>query len=111
MKECGTLVMNNANRGTYPMIKGGNKVLSGLSYGIDSNGKLQNIVYETVSGRQRFTSVLTGLPAEQYKTEYAFRGYIILEKNGVSYTFYGPPQARRDTVRIRTVQTFFRVIC
>lgn len=94
MKECGTLVMNNANRGTYPMIKGGNKVLSGLSYGIDSNGKLQNIVYETVSGRQRFTSVLTGLPAEQYKTEYAFRGYIILEKNGVSYTFYGPPQAR-----------------
>lgn len=94
MKECGTLVMNNANRGTYPMIKGGNKVLSGLSYGIDSNGKLQNIVYETVNGRQRFTSVLTGLPSEQYKTEYAFRGYIILEKNGVSYTFYGPPQAR-----------------
>lgn len=94
LKECGTLVMNNANRDTYPMIKGGNKVLSGLSYGIDSNGKLQNIVYETVSGRQRFTSVLTGLPSEQYKTEYAFRGYIILEKNGVSYTFYGPAQAR-----------------
>lgn len=94
LKEYGTLVMNNANRDTYPMVKGGNKVLSGLSYGIDSNGKQQDVVYETVDGRYRFTSVLTGLPVEQYQTEYAFRGYIILEKNGVSYTFYGPAQAR-----------------
>lgn len=94
LKEYGTLVMNNANREQYPMIKGGAKVAGGISYGKDSSGKLQDVVYETVDGRYRFTSVLVGMPAEQYNTEYAFRGYIILEKNGVSYTFYGPPQAR-----------------
>lgn len=94
LKEYGTLVMNNANRSQYPMIKGGTKVLSGISYGKDSSGKLQDVVFELADGRYRFTSVLVGVPAEQYKTEYAFRGYIILEKGGVSYTFYGPPQAR-----------------
>ncbi|MGN0168560.1 MAG: N-acetylglucosaminidase [Acetatifactor sp.] len=94
LKEYGTLVMNNSNSDKYPMVKGGDKVLSGLSYGKDSSGKQQDVVYETVDGRYRFTSVLTGLPVEQYQTEYAFRGYIILEKNGVSYTFYGPAQAR-----------------
>jgi len=94
LKEYGTLVMNDKNRERYPMVKGGDKVLSGLSYGRDESGRLTDVVYETVDGRYRFTSVLTGMPSEQYKTGYAFRGYIILEKNGVSYTFYGPPLAR-----------------
>lgn len=94
LKEYGTLVMNNANRDSYPMVKGGEKVACGLSYGKDSSGKWKDVIYETVDGRHRFTSVLTGLPSEQYKTEYAFRGYIILEKNGTEYTFYGPPVAR-----------------
>jgi beta-N-acetylglucosaminidase len=94
LKEYGTLVMNNANTSTYPMIKGGEKVASGMSYGINANGALEDKIYETVSGRLRFTSVLVGLPAEQYKTEYAFRGYAVLEKDGKQITVYGPVMAR-----------------
>lgn len=94
LREYGTLVMNNRNREQYPMILGGAKVISGLSYGKDSSGRLQDVVFETVDGRYRYTSVLIGMPVTAYKTEYAFRGYIILEKDGVSYTFYGAPMAR-----------------
>lgn len=94
LKEYGTLVMNNANRTSYPMVKGGEKVISGLAYGTDAKGVHQDSIYETVSGRYRFTSVLVGLPANQYKVEYAFRGYIILNKNGKDITIYGPVQAR-----------------
>lgn len=90
LKEYGTLVMNQANRQSYPMIKGGEKVASGLSYGYNTNGKLEDKVYETVSGRQRFTSVLVGLPVSQYKTEFAFRGYAVLTKEGNEVTIYGP---------------------
>lgn len=90
LKEYGTLVMNNANKAQYPLIKGGDKVLSGMSYGKGANGVLEDKIYETVSGRHRFTSVLVGLPSNQYKTEYAFRGYIILTKDGTDITLYGP---------------------
>ncbi len=90
LKEYGTLVMNNANRGQYPLIKGGEKVLSGLSYGINASGVLEDKVYEKVDGRLRFTSVLVGLPVNQYKTEFAFRGYAVLTKNGEEVTIYGP---------------------
>ena len=90
LKEYGTLVMNHANMEQYPLIKGGEKVLSGLSYGVNSSGSVEDKVYETVDGRQRFTSVLVGLPVSQYKTEFAFRGYITLTKNGQDVTLYGP---------------------
>lgn len=94
LREYGTLVMINANREQYPMVKGGAKVQSGMAYGADGNGGFTDLVYETVDGRYRYTSVLVGLPAAQYKTEFAFRGYIILEKNGTTITLYGPPVAR-----------------
>lgn len=94
LKEYGTLIMNNANRGKYPMIMGGEKVLSGMSYGTDASGALTDKIYETVNDRYRYTSVLVGLPANQYKVEYAFRGYMILEKEGRQITLYGPTLAR-----------------
>ena len=94
LKEYGTLVMNNAIRGTYPMILGGAKVKSGMSYGIDTNGNQVDITYETIDNRQRFTSVLVGLPVNQYKTEFAFRAYIVLEKDGAQTTVYGPVMAK-----------------
>lgn len=94
LKEYGTLVMNNANRGLYPMIKGGQKVLNGVSYGIDETGAFVDKIYETVDGRYRFTSVLVGLPPEQYRTEFAFRGYAVLEKDGAQIVVYGPVVAR-----------------
>ena len=86
--------MNDANRDKYPMIRGGEKILSGISYGIDGNGNKIDKIYETVGGRNRFTSVLVGLPSEQYKTSFAFRGYAVLEKNGVQTVIYGPIVAK-----------------
>lgn len=94
LKEYGTLVMSNANRDTYPMIKGGQKVQSGMAYGMGANGALQDAVFETAEGRYRFTSVLVGLPVEQYKTEFAFRGYAVLEKDGAETVVYGPVMAK-----------------
>ncbi len=94
LKEYGTLVMNNANRAAYPMIKGGEKVLSGMSYGLNAEGVLEDKIYENVEGRHRYTSVLVGLPADQYKVEYAFRGYVVLEKDGQELTLYGPVVAK-----------------
>ena len=94
LKEYGTLVMNNANMSQYPMIKGGAKVAGGISYGTDSNGNRTDIVFEIAEGRYRFTSVLVGLPVEQYKTEFAFRGYAVLEKKGEQVIIYGPARAR-----------------
>lgn len=90
LKEYGTLVMNNANRGQYALVKDGDKVLSGMSYGKNSKGVLEDNIYETVSGRYRYTSVLVGIPAAQYKVDYAFRGYIVLTKDGKDITLYGP---------------------
>ncbi len=94
LKEYGTLIMNNANRADYPMIKGGAKVKSGLSYGINGEGSKVDKVYETVDGRYRFTSVLIGMPPSAYKTEYAFRGYAVLEKEGQQTVIYGPAVAK-----------------
>lgn len=94
LKEYGTLIMSDANRSTYPMIKGGEKVASGMAYGLDGNGQLQDVVFETVDGSYRYTAVLVGLPVEQYKTEFAFRGYAVLEKNGQQTVIYGPVVAR-----------------
>lgn len=94
LKEYGTVVMNQANRAAYPMVLGGEKTVSGTSYGIQADGSLVDTVFETVSDRYRFTSVLVGLPSDQYKTEFAFRGYVILEKDGEEITLYGPAVAR-----------------
>lgn len=94
LKEYGTLVMNDADMSQYPMVKGGAKVAGSLSYGTDSDGNKKDVAFELVEGRYRFTAVLVGIPVAEYKTEFAFRGYAVLEKNGVSVTIYGPPRAK-----------------
>lgn len=94
LTEYGTLIMTAANSEIYPMVKGGLKTLRGVNYGIDESGNFQNVVYEAVGDRYRYTSVLTGLPKEQYNTDFAFRGYAILEYNGQQYIVYGPKQAK-----------------
>ncbi|MCM1118650.1 MAG: hypothetical protein NC543_04740 [bacterium] len=94
LKEYGTLIMNNANRGVYPMVLGGQKVSKGVSYGLDSNGQHVDTIYEKVDDRYRYTAVLVGLPVEQYKTEFAFRGYMTLTRDGQDITLYGPIVAR-----------------
>lgn len=91
--EYGTIAMINSNRDTYPFVLNGSKVSSGMAYGTDGSGNHVDAVFETVDGRYRFTSVFTGLPADKYKTEFAFRGYIILNNGSQSVTLYGPPVA------------------
>ncbi len=94
LKEYGTLVMNNITREQYPMVRGGEKVLDGMAYGMEADGTVTNRIFEIVEERYRYTSVLVDLPAEQYKQEYAFRAYAVLEKDGVEKTVYGPIVAR-----------------
>ena len=94
LKEYGTLIMTDANRKSYPMIVGGQKVLRGVAYGTDASGTFKDSIYETVNNRYRYTSVLVGMPASQYKVDYAFRGYVILTKDGRDITIYGPTVAR-----------------
>lgn len=94
LREYGTLVMTSANRAHFPFTKGGEKVVFGMAYGIDANGNRKDAVFRTIDGRYHFTSVLTGLPVEQYKTQFAFCGYIILVKNGREHVIYGPPVNR-----------------
>ena len=94
LTEYGTMVMTEANAAQYPFIKGGNKVGSGRSYGQNSDGTILDTVFETVNGRHRFTSVLVDLAPEYYKTNFVFRGYIILTKDGEEYIFYGPPVSK-----------------
>jgi hypothetical protein len=53
------------------------------AYSVDSN-----------TGRYKFASVLSPVPPSSYKTDYAFRAYIILEKNNVKYVIYGPIKDR-----------------
>ena len=76
------------------MIKGGEKVALGMAYGVDENGNKQDMVFEVVDNRQRFAAVLVGMPANQYKTAYAFRGYAVLTKDGKDIIVYGPVMSR-----------------
>lgn len=94
LKEYGTLIMTDANRKTYPMVVGGQKVLQGMAYGTDASGTFKDSIYETVDNRYRYTSVLVGMPASQYKVDYAFRGYATLTKDGRDITIYGPTVAK-----------------
>lgn len=94
LKEYGTLIMTDANRKNYPMVVGGQKVLQGMAYGTDASGTFKDSIYETVDNRYRYTSVLVGMPASQYKVDYAFRGYLTLIKDGRDITIYGPTVAK-----------------
>lgn len=90
LKEYGGLIMNDGIREQYPFVRGGQKVQSGVAYGTNPDGTQKDVIFETVDGRHRFTSVFVGLPASVYKTNFAFCSYIVLEKEGVETTIYGP---------------------
>lgn len=87
--EYGTVAMNYANISSKPMIKGGAGTKSGAAYWY-SGGTLNDKIFETVDGRHRFTSVLVGIPEANYRTQFAFRSYIILKAgDGSTITLYG----------------------
>lgn len=94
LKEYGTILMSYSDYVTYPLVKGGSRVFSGLAYGLDDNGVMQDMVFETVDGRYLYTAVLVGMPVSAYKSRFAFRGYVVLEKDGREITLYGPIAAQ-----------------
>ena len=77
----------------YPLIYDGQYTLKGVAYGT-VNGSFTDKVYETIAGRNRFTTVLVGMAPNAYKENLIFRGYCILMKNGKEYIIYGPPVGR-----------------
>lgn len=94
MSESGTLIMLDKNLSTRPFVVNGEKTAKGLSYGVNTSGGIDNVIFETVDGRQRFTAVLVDIAAKNYKTKYAFKGYVTLNKGAKTTTIYGPTVSR-----------------
>lgn len=94
LKEYGILMTEKGtdvpNESMDSFVKGGEGVLAGMAYGKDTQGQQMDIVYETVDGRERFTSVLVGIPTSSYNKKYRFRSYAVLSKNGKESIVYGP---------------------
>ena len=104
LSEYGTISMTKANNAKYPLVVGGTKVMQGKAY-YKSGSKTYDYVYETVSGRARFTSVLTGLTSSVYNTDFTFRGYMNLTRNGTTVTFYGPPVSKSIYTVAKQIQS------
>lgn len=94
LTEYGTMSIAASNLEHYPFIKSCEKVRSGRSYWTE-NGKLNDNIIETVDGRYRFASVLTGVPDRQLGSEIAFRAYgVLVNEAGEEVIIYGPPVQR-----------------
>lgn len=104
LKEYGTLFITDENRKKYPFVKGGTKVGGGRAYWTE-NGKVHDMVYETVAGRNRFTSVLINLAPNMYAKDIAFRAYAVLECDGKELIVYGPPVCRSVYTVAKQIQT------
>jgi len=94
LKEYGTLLLPKAMLGETALTRATEQAATGLSYGKDESGAPVDKILEQVDGRDRFASVLVGLPVSQYKTEVAFRAYAILAKGEEEITVYGPQNAK-----------------
>lgn len=103
LKEYGTLFITNENREKYPFVKGGTKVGGGRAYWTE-NGKVNDKVFETVSGRNRFTSVLINLAPNMYAKDISFRAYAVLDCGGQEIIVYGPPVYRSVYTVAKQVQ-------
>ena len=103
LKEYGTLFITNENRVKYPFVKGGTKVGGGRAYWVE-NGKTNDKVYETVAGRNRFTSVLINLAPNMYAKDISFRAYAVVECQGQEMIVYGPPVYRSVYTVAKQVQ-------
>lgn len=103
LKEYGTLFITNENRKKYPFVKDGTKVGGGRAYWTE-NGKVTDKVFETVGGRNRFTSVLINLAPNMYAKDISFRAYAVLEWGGQDLIIYGPPVYRSVYTVAKQVQ-------
>lgn len=92
--ELGTISVSQAKMDAgNPLTIDKSYVRKGRAYWIE-NGKINDKVFETVDGRDRFTSVLVGIPASGYNTYLVFRSYAILSNGTSTITIYGPLVSR-----------------
>lgn len=103
LKEYGTLRTDQKNLTTYPLVLGGDGVVEDMAYGQGTSGMVDS-VFETVTGRDRFAAVLTGLSEDQYRTVYSFRPYAVLSDGSRDYVIYGPTVAKSLTALASQVQ-------
>lgn len=103
LTEYGTLFITNENREKYPFVKDGTKVGGGRAYWTE-DGKVNDKVFETVAGRNRFTSVLINLAPNMYAKDISFRAYAVLECGGEELIVYGPPVYRSVYTVAKQVQ-------
>lgn len=94
LSDYGSIVMYEYNRASYPFIKGGEKVVQGMAFGTKADGTPVDNVYAVVDGRTQFTMVFVGLPASEYKSTFAFRTYLTVQRDGVERTIYGPVRSK-----------------
>lgn len=94
LTEYGNITMSASKLATNPLVKGGTGVKQSRSY-YKENNVIKDIVFETVDGKDRFACVRTGLPAEAYNVNFAFRAYAILkDEAGTEVIVYGPVMSR-----------------
>ena len=94
LKEYGTLLMTKSKLGDGYLTFASEKVALGLSYGVGEDGKQVDKILEQVNGRDRFATVLVGLPVSEYETEFTFRTYMILTKGNQEIVLYGPQNGK-----------------
>ncbi len=94
LKEYGSILMPERLRTEYPFTLNGGKIVKGMAYGVDANGNKKDMAYKILADSYHFSVVLVNIKEKNYKTDYAFRGYAVLEKDGVEIPVYGPIIAR-----------------
>jgi hypothetical protein len=66
----------------------------GKSYYTENGTVVDAYSVDSDTGRYKFASVLSPVPESSYTTSYAFRAYMILQKDGEQYVVYGPIKSR-----------------
>jgi M6 family metalloprotease-like protein len=94
LKEYGVIAIPKAYISTYPLVYNGTNVRGTVDFKVNEDGTTSEILYVSENGNDYFTGLLVGIPKSQYKTDVAFRSYIILEKDGTEYIIYQLPQTR-----------------
>lgn len=87
--EYGTLAKRNDNPATLKYISGSNDPVAKIAKGMAYNDEIDRI-FSMGSDRLSFTNVLIGIDADNYKTDYDFRAYCVVQVDDVIFYIYGP---------------------
>jgi hypothetical protein len=94
LKEYGVITLPESSMTKYPLVYNGAYVQGTVDFKVNSDGTKSEILFSSENGRDWFTGLLINIPTKWYKTNFAFRSYVILEKNGTQYIIYQLPKSR-----------------